>query len=528
MIVSNFDTELDNVLNDFYEQNIEKGKLKEIIDAQNIMDKENDINSILKAYFISLNFDFIKKIVTDDLSIKLLCDTVKKYVAYYMFTFSGYFCKGKMDVFRNNIVEISKLHNNQKVDIPGFFTGDSNANIFTLVDMSRIMRDIIEEQLQNNKSNKLLYDETQKIMDDVGEVFVKSFLKISSKQKNIFLQAHNIIKTILFRKLYQSIDRKEILKILEDSITTSTESIYITIVIPTEKSVDLDEIESMLTPHEIEQGIAKNIYDTLVKSATVFYRKGKSNDAKIIDMINSGLIIPISEDFMLYHKEDEKYDKNVNDKTKKENIKIKYILEKINSVENYYSSSTDKKEIDNLIHNPLANRLAITYNEYEDVKIINKILSSGIKGIENNDSFNELIYHRKYPYVNFKELSKDGFSLLFDKTKKVIRHTTFSKDGQTKQMLRNPVQLRIGSSEQQLNIVGFLFNPSKNALECLRVNDVQNVANDYDSFYSQISNFILTGTGNIISWLFDLENDKKKITTYEHYDSTKMHEQCKV
>jgi hypothetical protein len=527
MSIAQFDDELDRILNDFYEHVISTSIFKSILNTQNLIDKEKDIYTILLTYFKSTDFKFIKKFVTDEQSIKLLMDNIKKYVAYYMFIFLGYMYDGKNDIFKNNVVEISNSHNKQKLDIDDFFISESNANIFNLVELSNMIYLIIETKVQKTKNNKQIYDDAQKIIDELGDKFIKNISK-TSKQKNIS-QAHNIVKNVLLQKMYKMDNRKNIIKILETSVISSNESIYITIVVPTEKSVDLIEIESMLTTDEINQGVAKNIYDIIVKGEQYFKQIKKTNDDKIIELINSELLIPISEDFMLYHKDDNKYEHNTvgHDKEFSEISKIKYVIDKINNMENYYSPTVDKKRIDEIFNVPMSSRMAITINENEDIKIINKTLSIGVKGNENNDLFADLIHYRKYPYINFKSFSKDGFSLIFDKTKTILRAVSLSKEGITKQSMRNLLQIRIGSKEQQVNIVGFMLNPNKIAIECLRVEDIKYITYDYDNFYSQISNYILTGKSDIVVWLFDVEKNKTKIETYEQYDKIKQQEQCK-
>ena len=56
----------------------------------------------------------------------------------------------------------------------------------------------------------------------------------------------------------------------------------------------------------------------------------KSVEQKIIDLIESGIVCPICDDFLLYHKQSEKYDRHEEDTVKKkEDTKIKYIVNKI-------------------------------------------------------------------------------------------------------------------------------------------------------------------------------------------------------
>jgi UDP-N-acetylmuramoylalanine-D-glutamate ligase len=72
----------------------------------------------------------------------------------------------------------------------------------------------------------------------------------------------------------------------------------------------------------------------------------ESLDDKIIKLLNTKLLIPITEDFLLYHKDNESYEKNTYDinKKKKEDTKIKYIINKIDTFSEYYTTEDQNKK----------------------------------------------------------------------------------------------------------------------------------------------------------------------------------------
>jgi len=73
----------------------------------------------------------------------------------------------------------------------------------------------------------------------------------------------------------------------------------------------------------------------------------ETNDDKILKLLNNKVVIPIVDDFLLFHKDTERYDKFGDKKTskeKKEDTKIKYIVNKIDLVTNYYDENIKDKD----------------------------------------------------------------------------------------------------------------------------------------------------------------------------------------
>ena len=124
---------------------------------------------------------------------------------------------------------------------------------------------------------------------------------------------------------------------------------FIDIVIPTQKTLDFDAIENVLSKKDVINGMATKMWKFLQEhlNKTTFVERQKSVEQKIIDLIESGIVMPICDDFLLYHKQSEKYDKNIDTDNikKKEDTKIKYIVNKIDMATGLYSDSSknDKK-----------------------------------------------------------------------------------------------------------------------------------------------------------------------------------------
>ena len=65
-----------------------------------------------------------------------------------------------------------------------------------------------------------------------------------------------------------------------------------------------------------------------------------------------------------------------------------------------------------LFYKPLIHRKAILYNEFDELNIIQKILSAGSGSLIDYNDFLDLKNLRKSSYVNFKDFKNDGVSFL--------------------------------------------------------------------------------------------------------------------
>jgi len=515
MSINSIDTLLDNALDDFFKEN----KLSSFFKMSNFVEKQKILLDGINNYLKTIDLKDIKKNIKDEHNLKFIVNTIYKYIFYYSFILIGYHYTERIDVFKNNIIEISKLYDKQLYNVDDFFTSETNSNIFKLTEIVRTIHDINEVQ---KKKTEVKNEEMLKFIQEIGEETYDTFMNKLKQEKNEKKKDHVIIKFCLLQKLYLIDDKNTILKLLETENMEFGESIYIDIVVPLEKSIDIVEIESMLSQEDIEHGVAKNIFDIINKSELVYQqREIKMVENKISDLINSGFLVPVSEEFLLFHNDGEKYDVKKEKNFREEN-KIKYILDKISDVENFYNeTNSDAKSMPH-IYNPLSNRLAVTCNENEDLNIINKMSKYQTKAGEINLN-DELINYRKYPYINFKHFNKYGFPLIFDKTKTVVRSVSFTDSRNAK----DQIQIRIGSTEQQVNIVGFLLNPSKIPLECMKVKQIKRMTNGISEFLINIQKYIETGKTDVSLWLFNLETDGSNIQTYERLEKANQSEKNK-
>jgi hypothetical protein len=518
MHIDTIDTILYNVLDDFYTNIVAKKTIDDIIHTVNFVEKQEKLMDIVTKYIKSIDFKDLRNIINDNQHINHILNIFHKFIYYYVFIVIGYFYENKIDTYKNNMIEISKIYDRKKYSINYFFIGETNSNVFLLVDMVRNLRDIFLSDKQKQKKSDQSFEETLKFLETQDATVIDKFKQLLRQQDKL-VQSHNIIKLVLCQKIYLKYDKNEIAKILEVETISSGESIYIDVVMPIERNVDLIDIEAMLTPEEIERGVAINIYDIINTSEISYQSRVQTTEMKLFKLLQNKCIVPITEDFMLYHKSSEKYDvrQNEQSKTKQDTTRLKYILDKIQSTEKYYGVKNDKS-IDKNFYVPLVHRRAILYNEVEDIKIINKLLKYGA-----NEYFGDLLHYRKYPYINFKDFKKNGFAHVFDTTHTALRSASFEH-----QQSSNLVQTRTCSKGQHVNIVGLMFNTHKYLLNCEHANKLIHNVNTHDKFASEINNKIMNNSAGIITWMFDLELDKSTINTYEQFGNLDQMEKCKI
>src|SRR5690606_3247773 len=104
--------------------------------------------------------------------------------------------------------------------------------------------------------------------------------------------------------------------------------------LPKQEIIDYDMLEMSLPQKYVSRGLVGEIYDLLMESRVVTKRE-LTVDKKINRLIQNRIIIPVTEDLLLYHKDIEKYESQ--SETKKKDTRLKYIVGKIENVISYYS-----------------------------------------------------------------------------------------------------------------------------------------------------------------------------------------------
>jgi hypothetical protein len=540
MYIVEIDDILDKTLDKFMYLWILDNKNQELINYSKLIKELNFIKfqkeiNILLEYSISLISDNdIKLFVSKTSNINLIKNLILKYIGYYIFIFIGINYNGKILSFNNNIIDFTRTQSNYKLKIENFFNTESNSNIIKITNLTNEFIEYIE-RLISGKKKDLLQNEKNSIeliefIKTYGEENINNFIELYKKEINtnkIIIQ-HNIIKIMIYINLYKSSEKKEIFNIIESIETSNGEFIFIDIVVPKSNFIDYNMIESILDPNDLKTNIPEIIYELINEDFSeniIEARKYFTDfDLKIQKLLDTHLIVPIVDDFLLYHKDNEKYDKQPtnSDIKKKEDTKIKYIVNKINTVGDYYKNPS---EIKKLFYVPIANRNGVLTNTFEDLKIISKMKNIVKIDNENIDLLSDLINYRLYPYISFKEFKNNGFYFNPESTIDAVRNCSINNKKDKFDIL----QTRIISENMSVNIIGFAIINTTDSIECINSKSFINVSDESNNPLQVIKMLLENKIKNInfpniknkseleknYYWLFDLDKQKYSVPYYD-------------
>jgi len=533
MYFDKVDDIIDMVINDFYTSIIQKSEsFAKIKLEKNFVRFQNDLNRLIEGYIDTLPQNLLEEVTTNSDNLTQIKETIVRYCFIYMFLTIGLQYTGKNEVFINNIVEFSKNQSQFSIKLDNFFNSDSNSVIIQMFYIGRnIINLVSREQIKPELIRSEPYvDNTMEFLNELGMDTINGAFRLKSTNDDKTLQCHNLVKTMIILMLYKSVDKKDLIKMIELSHNTEGEYMFIEIIEPTSNMINFNSIESILDKKELTKGFAHDVWDFLEHIEKKKSRIISSED-KINILINAGIVVPILDDFLLYHTENEKYDRGVSADVlkKKEDTKMRYIINKIDSVTELYSSQSkkDKNIRDNIMknfYNHLFHRKAIARNNFEELVIISKYMNQTKRNQETNEYLNDLMHHRRYTYVNFKDFENYGFSHQFTKSVQSVRSVNMETTGEFRQSPSQRIQLRIGAKETIGNIVGLMIPTNTRPIQCLKVIECIDVRslnkhaiNGFEIFLSFLKRSkIKRGSHkSSIYWLFDMEKDKFKSMTTE-------------
>jgi hypothetical protein len=534
MYVNQIDELFDNILNKFYDFLTKEKAFDKLNSDTNFVKFQNDILNFIKKFIESIPKKDIIDIIKKESYYETILNIIKRYCAFYIYLGIAYYYQGGRDLFITNIIEASKYQKDATFQITNFFNSENNAKIITFFnDIKNFILLLQFKTIDKLKivltNNPLRYESTIKLFNDLGEDYIIDFFLI----KEPF---HNIMKALIFRQIYLKEEKNETIKILNQQEKENAEYKYIEIVISNEKKiVDFNVIQKFLTIEQIKTGFAEEIYNYLLETRETKEFIIRENQEFVDYLFSNEILIPITEDFLRYHKDTEKYDpeslvQSANIK-ERDATKIKYIINKMNNVRNYYSSVLEKNpklklDIEKLFFKPLDPRMAVLYNNDEEIKIIQKLQAS--ESATDIDLLIDLENLRKYAYINFKNFARDGFKIRPSKTIQGIRYTTL------KQNPKNTIEMRIGHDNIDMNVIGVAWNPGRLSLDCFNTSDMVDVRkklgdeNGFNAFTKLMEQTFGKSNDKIYYWLFDNSKDKPKLESYVNYNVEDVQKNIKL
>ena len=549
MHINKIDEIIDKILDDFYINVIKKNVIiNKILNETNFVKYQLNINDIFREYFTGINLTELNDEIKNSDVYNTIVDLFKKFCMIYLFLTVGYMFKDNDSVFINNIIEFSKNQSAFSFKINNFFNSESNADLIKYYTILKQMNILFNADVKQKELllKKVEYTNTIQLINNIGEDVIKELLAI----KDASIKRHSVIKLIVIFDIYKVHDKKNIYKLIELTENTNEEFMFIDIVIPVKESIDFSVIESILTKNELNKGFAYVIWDYLNESADNLFYQDEGMEDKILKLFESKIILPISDDILLYNKMAENYEKvDYQSDKRKEDTKVKYIINKVDSAINLVRSEDlkdvkDQNSLSNLsnlsieakkqFYVPLMNRRAIIVNQIENIKIINKILNQGNITSENLELLRDLENYVIYPYVNLKE-SENSIMLHFRKNNNVVRSVSFEKKGDFKQRKKDRLQMRTTIKDGLLNIIGVFIPSNTKAINCIKSHKTKNIIkyldskNGYDAAVDIIRKNVINGEKIKSSyyWFFNPDIDIITQDTYVHLENISKVEQNK-
>ena len=518
MYITQIDDFINDILNKFNKYLLDENFFNKINSDGNFVKFQNIILTTIKKFIDNIDTNEILNIIKKESLLYYIINIIKRYCAFYIYLCIAYYYKDGRDLYIINLIECSKYQKDSIIQINDFFNSINNSKIIkSYIDIKNLITLFEFKTMDKIKiilfNNPIKYDTTIKLFYDLGEDYIIDYFLIPDN-------FHNIIKTLIFQQIYLKEEKNELFNILNDIEEEKAEYKYINIIVSnSNKIVDFNVIQKFLNVNQLKSGLAEEIYEYLVdfKQEDDFYLK---NNKEYIDFLFSNkIIIPITEDFLRYHKDTEKYEEKLVDFKERETTKIKVIINQINNVRNYYSEVIKKNnklklEVDNYFYKQLDPKMAIKYNNEEEVKIINK-LQNTIQTLD-NDLVIDLEMFRKYAYINFRNFKNDGIKIRPTQIIEAIRITNLNDKNKN-----NNIEKRIGNNNMDLNVVGIILNPSNKLLLNFTINDLVNVRklfnidNGFIAFNKILEKIINRKSNKLYYWIFDNKIDKPILDKYE-------------
>lgn len=530
MYFDKVDDIVDRIIDDFYTFTLRSSSFEKIKSETNFAQYQKQLNKMIEEYSDTIPQDLLDDITKNSDNLLHIRNTLIKYCFIYTFLTIGLHYTGKNEIYINNIVEFSKKQSQFTIKLDNFFNADSNS---TIIQMYYICRNVINLVSREHIKPELIKTEpyatyTIDFLDNLPPEVINMRFRLKSLNDNKSMQSHNVIKTIILIMLYTAIDKKDLNQMIELSNNAEGEYMFIEIIEQSTNTINFNSIETILNKNELINGFAHDVWKFLEH---VEYKKTKlvSNEDKINILINAGIVVPILDDFLLYHNDNEKYDHSIgqDNAKKREDTKIRYLINKVDAVTDLYSLQAKKDPLirGNIMknfYNHLHYRKAVLRNNFEEINIINKYLHMGNRNMEIVEYLNDMLHYRRYTYVNFKDFEKYGFSHHFTKSVSSVRSVNMETSGDFVQTSNNRLQLRVGSKDTQCNIVGLMIPTNTRPLQCLRVIDCidirslnKHTSNGFDLFlnFLKYSKIKAGRHKSSVYWLFDMELDTFKSKT---------------
>lgn len=489
--INRIDTFIDDELNYLFEAIYKSPTMTKVFKEPNFIKFQREINEFMESHTKNIDIKQLKEFVKTNDAVYEIVETIKRYAAIYIFLTIGYNYKSNENMYMSNVIEFTQHQKNYNYRIKNFFNSDNNSiiikynqmvhNIVTILNADKPKLEILKKKPE--------FIEVIKILNELGADYVKTNFYNENKQ----IVGHNIIKTLVVRLLYKVNEKKDFFRLLEMVENLEGDVIFINIVVPKHDYLDYNTIEQLTDVVQSDKFLAKYLWEFIENSEIVSSEITK--DQKITRLFDTQIVYPIVDDFLLFHRDSEKYEGKMKNRDKKKSVtKINYIVNKIDLASELYSDKVVNNpklhsEVIKKFH-PLTYRKAISVNYRENLEILQGYARREMLSAENLELFRDLKAYNSYPYVNFKAFENGGFGIDVEKTYDAMRYVSIADKGPFQQKKHNIAQFRVVSKGMIGNVVGIAIPSSLRSIKCLRRMDFININEISDKLIS--NNQVLT------------------------------------
>jgi hypothetical protein len=545
LYINSIDECVNNIIDSFYLEIIEDKEYKKKLHTQDY--EINDFKTLLEKVDVLIKKNSktynISTIITNPEEYDKIINLLKDYVLLYFFFYIGIFTE------LNKIIGLlNKLSN--KFQIPFFknrYLGQYSIYHKYIKDYHTVMSDKANLGLEGTKANSSIVKEYSDVIKSIRSMDTEVLKQIISNKEDL---THNILKIVIFREIYIREDKILIFKILENEEFASAEFKYIDIVDTRYDTIDYSTIESLFDIKDIRRGLAEEVFQMINDYETTKFVQDFNIDTKINHLFKKKILIPITDEFLRYHKDSELYDRGFGSGSKidpkervnkKDNTKIRYIVSKVNKVKDYYSpkvmaDNAIRAEIEKNFYQPMMYRKAIIINDLEEINILRKLELQGKSVTESNEFYDDLKQIRSYPFIEFKFTNNDSFSFSPESTVTAIRYCNFEykNDPKFPNIAKSELQYRIINDQTKANIVGIaiprynLFDTNdydrynQTIIPCQKIADTMDMAllhkNSFAVTIKKLRKLFLEDRrySKLLYWIFNRKNDQIKLDLFDN------------
>ena len=541
LYINSIDECVSNIIDTFYLEVILDKQLSKKLENEDYILKNYD--SLKKKLIDIINnkteFYKIKDIINSSIEYINIINLFTNYGILYYFFYLG--VKTKL----NTVLDILNKLNNKEDFFKNPYLGKYSFYYKLIQDFLIVLKNLKLIDISQSQDNYKFINDYKDAIQIINSLDKDVIISISENKEDI---VHNILKIIIFREIYIKEDKLTIFKILENEEFATAEYKYIEIIDAKYDTVDYVSIENLFNSKDVKKGLAEEIYQMIIDYEINKFTQDYPIDTKINHLFKQKILIPITDEFLRYHKDSELYDKNIGSKidpkdrvNKKDNTKIRYIVTKINKVKDYYSPKVlsdpvTRAEIEKYFYQPLMYRKAIIINDIEEINILRKLELQGKSVTDTNEYYEDLKMIRKYPFIEFKFTNNDSFSFSPNTTIDAIRYCNFEyrNDPRFSNILNTELQYRVINDSTKANIVGVAiprFNLidtndndqyNQSLIQCYKVKDTMDMSllhnNSFKVCLKKLRKLFLEDRrySKMLYWIFNKKNDKIKLDLFDN------------